>query len=54
MLVVDVVSVCTRVIRYHDVLLIVCVLMYLVVCGKTDVLFLVDFLIVRLNANSKL
>ncbi len=37
-------SVVVRVICYHDVLLNVCVLMYLVVCGKTDVLVLVDFL----------
>ena len=37
----DVVSVGAEVICYHDVLLIVCVLMYLVVCSKTDVLVLV-------------
>jgi hypothetical protein len=38
----DVVSVGSRVVRYHDGLLIVAVLMYFVVCGKADMLVLVD------------
>ncbi len=38
----DVVSVCSRVVRYHDGLLVVDVFMYAVVCGETDVLVLVD------------
>ncbi len=37
----DVVSVGSRVVRYHDGLLIVGVLMYFVVCGKADMLVLV-------------
>ncbi len=38
----DVVSVGSRVVRYHDGLLIVDVLMYFVVCGEADMLVLVD------------
>jgi hypothetical protein len=38
----DVVSVGSRVVHYHDGLLIVGVLMYFVVCGKADMLVLVD------------
>jgi hypothetical protein len=40
----DVVSVGTRVVRYHEGLLIVGVLMYFVVCGKADMLVLVDLI----------
>ncbi len=35
-------SVSSRVIRYHDGLLIVDVMMYFVVCGEADMLVLVD------------
>jgi hypothetical protein len=38
----DVVSVGSRIVHYHDGLLIVGVLMYFVVCGKADMLVLVD------------
>ena len=38
----DVVSVGSRVVRYHDGLFVVDVLMYAVVCGKADMLVLVD------------
>ncbi len=38
----DVVSVCSRVVRYHDVLLVVDVFVYTVVCSKADMLVLVD------------
>ena len=38
----DVVSVGSRVVRYHDGLPVVDVLMYAVVCGETDMLVLVD------------
>ena len=38
----DVVSVCPRVVRYHDGLLLVDVFMYTVGCGKADMLVLVD------------
>ena len=40
----DVVSVGSRVVRYHDGLFVVDVLMYAVVCGKADMLVLVDLL----------
>ncbi len=38
----DVVSVGSRVVRYHDGLIVVDVLMYAVVCDKADMLVLVD------------
>ncbi len=38
----EVVSVGSRVVRYHDEMLIVGVLLYFVVCGKGDMLVLVD------------
>ena len=38
----DVVSVSSRVVRYHDGLPVVDVLMYVFVCGKADMLVLVD------------
>ncbi len=38
----DVVSVGSRVVRYHDGLPVLDVLMYAVVCGKSDMLVLVD------------
>jgi hypothetical protein len=38
----DVVSIGARVLRYHDRMPIVGVLMYFVVCGKADMLVLVD------------
>ncbi len=50
----DVVSVSSRVVCYHDGLLVAAVLMYSVVCGKLTCLFLLLFLIVRLNAELKL
>ncbi len=53
-LLVDVVSIGSRVVGYHDGLLIVGVLMYFVVCGKADMLVLVDLFIVQLNVEPKL
>ncbi len=50
----DVVSVCSRVVHYHDGLFVVDVIMYSVVCGKSGMLVLVDLLIVRLNVEPKL
>ena len=38
----DVVSIGSRVVRYHEGLPVVDVLMYAVVCGKADMLVLVD------------
>ena len=38
----DVVSVCSRVVRYHDGLLVATVLMYSVVCVEADMFVLVD------------
>ena len=50
----NVVSICSRVLCYHDGLFVVDVIMYSVVCGESGMLVLVDLLIVRLNVEPKL